>query len=73
MADEIQPATLSTPPPAAKGPTASVRFGEEAHKARFYKVYEAGLAKNKWRNVSEFIWKMFTYTEKNPYGDFPNG
>lgn len=69
MADE------TTPPPAPEKLPAvvSLRFKNEAQAERFAKVFNWRKQKGKSANVSDFIWQMFEYIEKNPYSDFPTG
>ena len=65
-----------TPIPTPEQPgsmTASVRFTDVECKRRFMRVFEYRKAKGKSAHVSDFIWQMFEYVEKDPYSEFPTG
>ena len=67
-------AEIPTPAPEQPGSmTASIRFTTVEQKRRFMRVFEYRKAKGKSASVSDFIWQLFEYVEKNPYGDFPTG
>jgi hypothetical protein len=51
----------------------SLRFKNQAQAERFAKVFNYRKQKGKSATVSDLIWQMFEYIEKNPYSDFPTG